>query len=235
MRLKRLGNWLAALLLLAAVPLAAHAKTGDLLDRTHLVQTFGEPCTEPGLEGRYKTNFISGVQSGYGSGSSRSLSGNHEDQIYVDRNYAGQLNPDPSTNYRPPPLGLDPFTSALGVCGITASRAPDAILKGPAGFGGLYHYISGLLTTQGRFAQLYGVFQIRLLVPAVRATWPAFWLLPTDGSWPPELDGVEILGHAPGVIYLTLHPGQAAHVVQVDDASKTPLLITVRWRSDLAP
>ena len=35
--------------------------------------------------------------------------------------------------------------------------------------------------------------------------WPAFWLLPADDSWPPEIDVLEILGHEPNIVYTTNH------------------------------
>lgn len=39
--------------------------------------------------------------------------------------------------------------------------------------------------------------------------WPAFWLVPTDFSWPPEIDVMEWLGVQPTVDYMTLHYGTA--------------------------
>lgn len=38
----------------------------------------------------------------------------------------------------------------------------------------------------------YG-FKMVAKCPTRQGTWPAFWAIPTDGSWPPELDTVEIL------------------------------------------
>ncbi len=226
--LPRLG---ATVLLLSApfVSTPAAAKTGDRLDRSHLVRTFEEACRAPGLEKRFKTQFTSGVQSGYGSDSSRTLSGNHEAQIYVDPAYQGRLNPDPKTGYVPPALGLQPFGAGRDVCAITASPAPASIRSGAAGFDGKYAYTSGLLTTEGRFSQTYGYFEITLRVPAVRGTWPAFWLLPVDRSWPPELDVVEILGHDPATAYFTVHPGAPGHPVRTADPSRRPVTYGVLW------
>lgn len=222
---------LPLIMVLAALVLAgsSRAATGERLDRSRLVQTFNEPCTAPHLETRFKTNFISGTQAGYGSDGSRSLAPNHELEIYVDPAYPGQLNPDAKTGYTPPALGLQPFASGGGECSITARRSPPSILGEGAGFKGKYPYTSGLLSTQGRFAQLYGYFEITLRAPAVRGTWPAFWLLPTDGSWPPEADVVEILGHQPGVAYFTAHPGEPTHSSTAFDASKRPVTFGLLW------
>ncbi|RZK90118.1 MAG: glycoside hydrolase family 16 protein, partial [Methylobacterium sp.] len=35
--------------------------------------------------------------------------------------------------------------------------------------------------------------------------WPAFWMLPADGSWPPELDVMEMVGGAPNILRNTVH------------------------------
>jgi beta-glucanase (GH16 family) len=66
-------------------------------------------------------------------------------------------------------------------------------------------YTSGIVTTYGKFAQKYGWFEARLKVPQGKGMWPAFWLLPNDKSWPPEIDILEILGHEPTKVYLTNH------------------------------
>ncbi len=66
-------------------------------------------------------------------------------------------------------------------------------------------YTSGWIDTQGKFSQLYGYFEIRCKMPAGQGFWPAFWLLPEDGSWPPEIDVVEFLGHDPNTVYFTNH------------------------------
>ncbi len=35
--------------------------------------------------------------------------------------------------------------------------------------------------------------------------WPAFWLLPVNGSWPPEIDAMEWQGGTPTIDYVTFH------------------------------
>jgi beta-glucanase (GH16 family) len=46
---------------------------------------------------------------------------------------------------------------------------------------------------------------MRARLPNGRAMWPAFWLVPTDGPTPPELDIVEVVGSDPSHAYMTVH------------------------------
>jgi beta-glucanase (GH16 family) len=64
-------------------------------------------------------------------------------------------------------------------------------------------YASGILTTQGKFDQQYGRFVIRAKVPFGQGLWPAFWMMPSSGTWPPEIDVFEILGHDTRRVYLS--------------------------------
>ena len=66
-------------------------------------------------------------------------------------------------------------------------------------------FTSGILTTYQKFSQRYGRFEIRCKVPAGRGLWPAFWLLPEPLGWPPEIDVMEVLGHAPNEVHMTHH------------------------------
>lgn len=66
-------------------------------------------------------------------------------------------------------------------------------------------YTSGMVCSFERFSQRYGYFEIRAKFPKGKGYWPAFWLLPDDKSWPPEIDVLEILGHEPNVLYMTNH------------------------------
>jgi beta-glucanase (GH16 family) len=64
---------------------------------------------------------------------------------------------------------------------------------------------SGVLTTAHSFTQTYGFFEMRARLPAGKGLWSAFWLLPENHDWPPEIDVVEMLGHEPQTAYLTAH------------------------------
>jgi beta-glucanase (GH16 family) len=117
---------------------------------------------------------------------------NGEQQIYVDPRYSGQTTT---------PLGLDPFRVRDGILSIVASRTPAALK--PVLFNN--EYISGILTTQGSFAQKYGYFEIRAKIPIGIGVWPAFWMLADDGGWPPEIDVMEGRGQLAGDTVMTTH------------------------------
>lgn len=63
-----------------------------------------------------------------------------------------------------------------------------AHLRGRLAPGGIE---SGML--RSRWSGQYGYFECRMKVPAGRGMWPAFWLIPQDAKWPPEIDVVEIV------------------------------------------
>jgi beta-glucanase (GH16 family) len=78
--------------------------------------------------------------------------------------------------------------------------------------GTTYNYTSGMVSSGGRsgsvapgFTYKYGYAEARVDVPAGKGLWPAFWTLPADYSWPPEIDAMEILGDAPSVTHMTYH------------------------------
>lgn len=72
-------------------------------------------------------------------------------------------------------------------------------------------YRSGLITTQNLFTQRHGYFEMRAKLPAGRGLWPAFWLLPAGGGWPPEIDVMEVLGHEPDTLHTSVHWTQGGH------------------------
>jgi beta-glucanase (GH16 family) len=142
-------------------------------------QTFDDEFTSLDLS-RWTTQFPWG---------SRFIS-SKEEQIYVDPAYLG--------------LGLNPFSIENGVLTITASRVSVQLREQLQG----RHYISGLLTSYPRFAQLYGYFEMRARLPPGRGLWPTFWLAPIDLKWPPEIDIVETVGE-PTKLYATIHFGRS--------------------------
>lgn len=137
-------------------------------------------------------------------GAGSSLPGNSERQWYINAAYG-------------PTIELEPWRAGTDGLTITADRTPRHLrhlmghdqakfpeLKGQFGLGS-YDYYSGRLATHRSFSQLYGYFECDAKLPAGRGLWPAFWLLPLDMSWPPEIDVFEVLGHEPRRIYQTLH------------------------------
>src|SRR5581483_5750054 len=121
-----------------------------------LRRTFNDDFDEhPLARGRWVPHYAGGAAwpearywGGDGSDFKRKTSANGEQQIYVDPRYAGRAGV---------PLGLDPFKVENGVLSIVASRTPPELKQV------LFNndYISGILTTQGTFAQKHGYFEIR--------------------------------------------------------------------------
>ena len=93
-------------------------------------------------------------------------------------------------------VGVNPFSDSNGVLDIQATPGTNAL--------GL-PYNSGVITTENSFNQLYGYFEIDAKMPAGQGLWPAFWLLPASGAWPPELDAFEVLGNSPTTLYFSAH------------------------------
>lgn len=169
--------------------------------------------------GSWKTTF------GYGGIANRTLPSNGEKQLYVDPAFTGT---------GATPLGLNPFSINDGILGITASKVSADLVDDLSG----YQYASGLLTTKGTFSQLYGYFEVSAKMPAGEGLWPAFWLLPADGSWPPELDVFEQLGRDPNTIYMsdiskaTGKSTYAHSIIEVDSATSAFHTYGVRWDKD---
>ncbi len=65
-------------------------------------------------------------------------------------------------------------------------------------------YSSGMINSMNSFTFTYGYVEARIKIPAGQGLWPALWLLDAGGS-ADEIDIVEILGHAPEMLYMTLH------------------------------
>ena len=63
----------------------------------------------------------------------------------------------------------------------------------------------GASITSFPYAQRYGVFAMVAKLPKGKGIWPAFWLLPVNKTWPPEIDVMELLGSDPSTFYTTLH------------------------------
>lgn len=77
-----------------------------------------------------------------------------------------------------------------------------------------FDYTSGMVTTgryyaerksDVRFEATYGFFEIRARIPAGQGLWPAFWMLPSSHDSLPEIDIMEVLGHAPSLLELHYH------------------------------
>ncbi|NIX75282.1 glycoside hydrolase family 16 protein [Microvirga terricola] len=135
-----------------------------------------------GADGTWDTAFPWSAANG------AALFTNRERQWYINARYE-------------PTASIKPWHISDGKLIITADRAPPSVKPLING----YNYTSGMLSTYHSFSQTYGYFEMRAKFPAGKGMWPAFWLLPANGHWPPEIDVVEMLGHDPGKIYMTVH------------------------------
>lgn len=55
-------------------------------------------------------------------------------------------------------------------------------------------YSSGLISSHEKFVFRYGYIEILAKYPKGNGLWPAFWLMPQDQTWPPEIDIAEFYG-----------------------------------------
>jgi beta-glucanase (GH16 family) len=76
--------------------------------------------------------------------------------------------------------------------------------------GRLTHYLSGMVSSSGHFAQRYGVISIHAELPAAAGLQPALWMYPqvqSYGAWPNsgEIDIAELFGSDPNGVAAHLH------------------------------
>ena len=75
---------------------------------------------------------------------------------------------------------------------------------------GTCSYSSARMLTRGISDWLYCKIEVRAKLPSGKGTWPAVWMLPTDGvygDWPAsrEIDIMEHVGYDPDVIVQSIH------------------------------
>ena len=77
-----------------------------------------------------------------------------------------------------------------GVLALVAQRTPT---DGSDVNGNPKRYTcrSGMVTTYPSVHFKYGFVRVVARLPFGKGLWPAIWLIPSDGSWPPEIDIVE--------------------------------------------
>jgi beta-glucanase (GH16 family) len=173
------------------------------LDRSMLTSTFNEDFNALSL-----VNGDSGVWEAkywWAPEKGASLHTNGEQQWYVNPSYQ-------------PTSSVNPFSVSNGVLTITAEQTPDAISNQVEG----YDYTSGMLTTHSSFSQTYGYFEIRADMPEDQGVWPAFWLLPEDGSWPPELDVIEMRGQNPNTLIMSAHSNEGGQQTSIINNVSVP-------------
>ncbi|RSZ59805.1 glycoside hydrolase family 16 protein [Massilia atriviolacea] len=156
--------------------------------------TMPELADAAGAPGRWAPHLDGGVHPnnpklhlGYNAATKRRQNEGHEQQVYID----------PTFNA----IGVSPFSIADSILTITARRTPDDLFEKAWG----YPFISGLLSTHQKYAQQYGYFEISSKVPAGSKLLPAFWMLSTSRTWPPEIDIMEAPASYPGQISQGTH------------------------------
>jgi beta-glucanase (GH16 family) len=77
-----------------------------------------------------------------------------------------------------------------GALALVAQRTPTEG-SDPNGNPKSYTCRSGMVTTYSSVHFKYGFVQVVARLPFGKGLWPAIWLIPSDGSWPPEIDIVE--------------------------------------------
>lgn len=101
-------------------------------------------------------------------------------------------------------------------------------------------YTSGRIKTAEKQEFQYGKVEVRLKVPAGTGTWPAFWMLGNEGSWPEcgEIDIMEHVGYEPYIFHTALHTlnkngmnGQnfSAKQTLTDSVANDFHIITMEW------
>lgn len=224
----RLNAWLrngfASVAVIAVCTVAGAANAGKI-DPRNLPETatltFDDEFTSlnlwDGTSGTWDTNYWYNPLHGNGG----SLDTNGEQEWYINSNYS-------KTD------SVVPWHVENGILTITGNPAEANIQPLIDG----YQYTSGEINSYWSFSQLYGYFEIRCKLPRGQGVWPAFWLLPADGSWPPEIDIMEVLGQDPTTLYTSFHTEQNGQeknfgkAITVADTSKAFHRYAVDWEPD---
>lgn len=101
-------------------------------------------------------------------------------------------------------------------------------------------YTSARIKSANKQSFTYGKIEVRLQVPSGIGTWPAFWMLGTDGGWPDcgEIDIMEHVGKESRKIHCALHTknkngmnGQNFRASQTltEDVADNFHVITLEW------
>lgn len=114
------------------------------------------------------------------------------------------------------------FSVSSGILTVTAQTTP-ASLSGKLPdrtIGVPYAWVSGVLTTQQSF-NVSGPFyaEERAKVPKGQGSFPAFWFLRQDLTYPPEIDGMETVNDG-STLYSSIHYGSP----QTDESHATSMI-----------
>ena len=84
----------------------------------------------------------------------------------------------------------------------------DGVTTAPDQFGVTVGDAGGWKPQPPTFQFIYGWAEARIKIPKGQVLWPAWWLLPSDMTWPPEIDILEVIGTKPGAAELHYHYGK---------------------------
>ena len=134
----------------------------------------------------------------------------------------------------------DEVTAGNGVLILTAQKQSiDVAVRGQVK---TYQYQSGMINTGAgstggavHWTGTYGYYEARIKFGKGQGVWPAFWLLPADKQWPPEIDVMEFLGGKPNEVLQTVHwqqdgkPAESSKIVSGQDYSNGWHTYGVDW------
>lgn len=130
-----------------------------------------------------------------------------------------------------------------GVLVIEVHRDGGAMRDQPD-YGG-QAYTSARLQNPEGLGWRYGYLEVRAKLPCGRGTWPAIWLMPAKRGtpWPlsGEIDVMEHVGFAPGVLNATVHTSAFNHRLKTNKSARLDLpdvctsfhTYQMRWTRDL--
>ncbi|MGI9486482.1 MAG: glycoside hydrolase family 16 protein [Geminicoccaceae bacterium] len=119
----------------------------------------------------------------------RHLAGNNDQALKVDSTYRGSGGPTIKDH------GLVVHDASNGTLKLYGVETPPAIQPQYSGF----PYLGGMISGERIFAQRYGYWEVRMrIVTCSVGHHLAIWLLAQDGSYPPEIDMLEVIGSNPG-------------------------------------
>jgi beta-glucanase (GH16 family) len=167
--------------------------------------------TGAGSSGTWNTNYWWGAPNG------STLEGNGEVEWYINDLYEPTRQAIADGNIVTPwKITTDPNGSYLTLTAAPVTDpATQALING-------YQYSSGMIQTYYTHTQTYGYFEMRAKLPAGQGLWPAFWLLPADGSWPPEIDIFEVLGNDMETLYTYVHTNETHRHTSRGEANVVP-------------
>jgi beta-glucanase (GH16 family) len=122
---------------------------------------------------------------------------------------------------------------------LTLTATPQPTTGWNGSYEQSYPYVSGMISTgrptfngEPKWSMQYGYYEARISVTGGKGVWPAFWLLPVNHDWPPEIDIMELLGSTPDKVLMTYHwPGASGSAPQKDGTVYAGPVFTDSWHT----